>query len=367
MNGEPASPSIVSAFWCPSCGGEVGSNLLICPGCHWLVHSDRLKELAGSAEAAERQGDPSGALAFWQEAMTLLPPESRQHATIAGRISRLNRQVESRPVSRTAAAPKSQPRPGGPATGSRWSGGVVSGVIGTVAVAVWKFKVLAVLLLSKGKLLLLGLTKASTFWSMLAAFSVYWTVFGGWFALGLVLSIYIHEMGHVAALMRYGVKASAPLFLPGIGAVIRLKQGFIDPRQDARVGLAGPIWGLFAAVACAGIYALSHQPIWAALAQVGALINLFNLIPIWQLDGGRAFRSLTRPQRWLAVAAIATAWALAQEEGLSLLLLVLMVVGAARTVVERPAQEPDPGILMQYIGLVATLTALSSLPVPKLA
>ena len=75
---------------------------------------------------------------------------------------------------------------------------------------------------------------------------------------------------------------------------------------------------------------------------MGALINLFNLIPIWQLDGGRAFRSLTRPQRWLAVAAIATAWALAQEEGLSLLLLVLMVVGAARTVVERPAQEPDP-------------------------
>ena len=69
MNGEPASPSIVSAFWCPSCGGEVGSNLLICPGCHWLVHSDRLKELAGSAEAAERQGDPSGALAFWQEAI----------------------------------------------------------------------------------------------------------------------------------------------------------------------------------------------------------------------------------------------------------------------------------------------------------
>ena len=126
---------------------------------------------------------------------------------------------------------------------------MVSGVLGTVAVAVWKFKVLAVLLLSKGKLLLLGLTKASTFWSMLAAFSVYWTVFGGWFALGLVLSIYIHEMGHVAALMRYGVKASAPLFLPGIGAVIRLKQGFIDPRQDARVGLAGPIWGLFAAVA----------------------------------------------------------------------------------------------------------------------
>ena len=104
---------------------------------------------------------------------------------------------------------------------------------------------------------------------MLAAFGVYWTVFGGWFALGLVLSIYIHEMGHVATLMRYGVRASAPLFLPGLGAVIRLNQAFTDPRQDARVGLAGPIWGTGAAMACVALYAGSHQPIWAALARVG--------------------------------------------------------------------------------------------------
>ena len=204
---------------------------------------------------------------------------------------------------------------------------MISGAIGTLALAIWKFKFLAAILITKGKFLLLGLTKASTFWSMLAAFGVYWTVFGAWFALGFVLSIYIHEMGHVAALMRYGVKASAPLFLPGIGAVIRLKQGFIDPRQDARVGLAGPIWGLGAAAACAAVYAVSQRPIWAALASVGAFINLFNLLPIWQLDGGRAFRSLTRPHRWLAVAAVATAWAIAQDERLSMLLLVIMIVG----------------------------------------
>ena len=65
---------------------------------------------------------------------------------------------------------------------------------------------------------------------MMAAFGVYWTVFGGWFALGFVLSIYIHEMGHVAALLRYGVPATAPLFIPGVGAVIRLRQSFINPR-----------------------------------------------------------------------------------------------------------------------------------------
>jgi Zn-dependent protease len=95
------------------------------------------------------------------------------------------------------------------------------------------------------------------------------------------------------------------------------------------------------------VYALSHRPIWAALASVGALINLFNLLPIWQLDGGRAFRSLTRPHRWLAVAAIATAWAVIPDERLNMLLLALMVVGAVRTTVEKPADESDPRILIQ--------------------
>jgi Zn-dependent protease len=353
----------VMAHPCPACGSEVAPNLLSCPSCHRLVHADRLKGLAGTAEAAERAGELSAALASWREALTLLPQESRQHAVIADRIARLGRQVEAGGA-QMAPAPSSQAGagPSDPHTGSRWSGGVMSGVIGTLALAVWKFKFLAIFLLTKAKFLLLGLTKASTFFSMLAAFGVYWTVFGGWFALGFVLSIYIHEMGHVSRLLRYGVPASAPLFLPGLGAVIRLRQEFTDPRQDARVGLAGPLWGLGAAAACAAVYAVSQQPIWAALARVGAWINLFNLMPIWQLDGGRAFRSLTRSQRWLAVAAIATAWAVT-EEGL---LVLLMVVGAMRTALDQPAREADSEALFQYVALVAALSALTRLPVPGL-
>src|SRR5206468_952877 len=69
------------------------------------------------------------------------------------------------------------------------------------------------------------------------------------FALGLVASIYVHEMGHVAALLKYGVRASAPMFIPGLGAVIRMKQALGDPQQEARVGLAGPAWGVGAALA----------------------------------------------------------------------------------------------------------------------
>jgi Zn-dependent protease len=334
--------------------------LLSCPSCHRLVHSQRLKTLAEEAEALEQGGDPSAALASWREALTLLPQESRQFAVIAQRIAALGRQVESMPDPSAPARPASTSElPDGQGHASPgWSKGAATGVAGTLALAVWKFKFLAFMVLSKAKLLVLGLTKASTFLSMFAMVGVYWSAFGFWFALGLVLSIYVHEMGHVAALARYGVPASAPLFIPGLGAIIRLKQDFTDPRQDARVGLAGPIWGLAAALFCALAFALTQDKIWAALAQFGAFINLFNLLPIWQLDGGRAFRSLNRPERWLAATALATVWAVT-EDGF---VLLLMLVAAARAFFDRPADRSDRGALVQYIALVAALSLLTYSP-----
>src|SRR5437870_5020636 len=89
---------------------------------------------------------------------------------------------------------------------------------------------------------------------MLLSAGLYWTIWGWKFAFGLVLSIYIHEMGHVQALQRYGIKATAPMFIPGFGAVIRLKQHPADAREDARVGLAGPLRGLRAALAAYAVY-----------------------------------------------------------------------------------------------------------------
>jgi Zn-dependent protease len=106
------------------------------------------------------------------------------------------------------------------------------------------------------------------------------------------------------------------------------------------------------------VFAGTRKPIWAALAQFGAIINLFNLIPIWQLDGGRVFRSLNRPQRWLAVTALATAWAVTEAR----LLAFLMIVGAVRTLLDRPCDRPDRSALVQYIGLVASLSLMAYSP-----
>ena len=77
------------------------------------------------------------------------------------------------------------------------------------------------------------------------------------------------------------------LFIPGLGALIRLQQQIVNPREDADIGLAGPIYGLGAAAVSLGLWYCTEQPIFAAIAGVGAWINLFNLLPLGSLDGGR--------------------------------------------------------------------------------
>ncbi|HWZ58498.1 MAG TPA: site-2 protease family protein [Gemmatimonadaceae bacterium] len=206
------------------CGTELAATLVSCPACGALVHAETLKTLAADAEAAEQAGNKQVALTKWRAALELLPPTSEQHAVIVGRVDALSRGGS------TTAAPG---KPAGSPLKRAWAA-VLSG---------------ALLVLSKAKLLLLGLTKLGTISSMLLFLGVYWSLWGWQFALGFVVCIYIHEMGHVAALGRYGIAASPPMFIPGLGALVRLKQSPANVHEDARVGLAGPIWGLAAALA----------------------------------------------------------------------------------------------------------------------
>ena len=344
--------TLPDAIACPGCGTEVPSRFLVCPRCQRLVHADALKGLASRAEAAEQGGDLADALAAWRSALELLPPGSKQQTAIAARIGELGRKVGKSP---TPTAPGSPSHSG-------WGGGARAGAagVGALGLALWKFKFVALLLLGKGKLLLLGLTKASTLFSMLLALGVYWSIWGWPFALGFVLMIYIHEMGHVAALSRYGIKADAPMFIPGLGALVRLRQALVNPHEDAAVGLAGPIWGLGSVLACGAAYLATGWAILAAIAQTAAAINLFNLLPIGSLDGGRAFRALSRSQRWLATLTCSAMWAATESE----IAAILMVVGAYRALVGKPADEPDTTATASYVGLVVALAFLSKIPVP---
>jgi Zn-dependent protease len=167
-------------------------------------------------------------------------------------------------------------------------------------------------------------------------------------------------MGHVAAMRRYGLQATAPMFIPGFGAFIRMQQHPATAQEESRIGLAGPIWGLGAAAGCFLVYITTEQPFWAALTHTGALINLFNLMPIWGLDGDRGFKSLNRNERWLATAAAAI-MLLATGEGLLVLIGILAAVQAFR---EAPNPEGDRTALIQFAGLLVALALLMKMPVP---
>ena len=292
-----------------------------------LDQQQEFDALVQHAKLAGQARDWQGARQAWVKALELLPPDSEQYRLTKSRIENIDLQLSNKNV---------------------WAKRLGKlGPIGT-------FLVVA---LSKGKLLLLGLTKLSTFASMLAFFAVYWSLFGWRFALGFVMSIYIHEMGHVMALRRYNIAASAPMFIPFFGAFVRMKQYPGNVGEDARVGLAGPIWGLGSAVVAWLAAITTRLPVWYAIAHTAAWLNLFNLLPIWQLDGGRGFRALTRLQRGIAAGVAIAMWALTHQT-----ILLLIALGAGYRLFSRdyPAED-DTIVLTQYVGLIVLLSLLMTM------
>src|SRR3954466_3237131 len=130
----------------------------------------------------------------------------------------------------------------------------------------------------KGLLLLLPKVKIlSTSATMLVSVAAYSLIWGWQFALGFVLLLLVHEMGHVIQLRREGVPASAPLFIPFLGAFVGMKKMPEDAAAEARVGLAGPVLGSIACLVPLGIYEAGGSELFRALAFTGFFLNLFNL------------------------------------------------------------------------------------------
>jgi Zn-dependent protease len=157
--------------------------------------------------------------------------------------------------------------------------------LAALGVLLFKFKGLALLLL-KVKFLGTALT-------MLLSIGVYALLFPIWFAVGIVVLIWVHEMGHVLQLRREGIPASAPMFIPLLGAFVAMKQMPKDALAEARVGLAGPVLGMLGGFATLGLYAATREPVFLGLAYFNSIINLFNLAPLLPLDGGRAVGAMS--------------------------------------------------------------------------
>ena len=364
---------------CASCRASILEGALVCPYCLSLVHRERLETLAGLATKAEQNRNLADALARYQQMRLLLPPDTTQARHVAAKIQELISSAGFGEAASLAA-------PVEPTIGFDLAGIAKKGLAtaGAGLFLAWKFKFVLLGVLSKGKLLLLGLTKFSTVASMFAFLGVYWNLYGFAFALGLVLLIYVHEMGHVWAAKRLGIPVTAPMFIPGFGAFIGLRTRLANPTEEAYLGLAGPIWGVAGSLVCLGLWALFSHPlllvvasfsamiyvhemghVWAAkrlgipvtapmfipgfgafiglrtrlanpteeaylglagpiwgvagslvclglwalfshplllvVASFSAMINLFNLVPVWQLDGAHAFKAFSVRQRWVAL------------------------------------------------------------------
>jgi len=178
------------------------------------------------------------------------------------------------------------------------------------------------LLLVKFGGLLLKLKVLTTAGSMLVSIAAYAWIWGWRFAVGFVLLIFVHELGHVLELRRQGVPASAPLFIPFLGAVVGMKQLPDDAWKEARVALAGPILGSIGAAVVWIAAEATGSEFLLALAFVGFFLNLFNLIPIVPLDGGRAAAAL-HPAIWLGGLVLMVGLAVYRPNPILILIVVL--------------------------------------------
>ena len=183
------------------------------------------------------------------------------------------------------------------------------------------------LLVKYGKFALLFAGKAkflTTSGSMLVSVAAYSLIWGWTFALGFVLLLLVHEMGHVIQLRREGVEASAPMFIPFLGAVVAAKSLGDDAAAEARVGLAGPVLGTLGAVAVFAAGESLDSEFLRALAFTGFFLNLFNLIPLTPLDGGRAMAAMS-PWMWFVGLFLAVGFAFAFPNPIIILIVIVGV------------------------------------------
>lgn len=186
-------------------------------------------------------------------------------------------------------------------------------------------------------------------WSALSIVLSIWVYaqFYGWpFAAGFVALIFVHEMGHYLAARDQKLNAGLPMFIPFIGAYINLKDTPVDAETEAYIAYAGPLLGTLGALVCYAQGIHSGEPFWLALALAGFTLNLFNLIPLSPLDGGRITAVLS-PRVWfLGVPMLLGLWMILPSP-----LLILVALLAAPQLLAAWRYDPTAPENAAYYGV----------------
>lgn len=220
-----------------------------------------------------------------------------------------------------------------------------------------------VALLAAGKLGKVALTGGT----MLLSVFTYALVYGWRYAAGFVALLFVHEMGHFVAARQRGLDVGAPTFVPFVGAWIQLKEQPIDAETEAYVGIAGPMLGSAAAFVCYLLARESGSGLLLALAYAGFVINLFNLIPVTPLDGGRIV-SVISPRIWLLGIPMLVGVFLWNHSPLLLLIAAVAIPQAWKALQDRDAMasayyraaaKVRHQYAFQYLALVALLAVMA--------
>ena len=174
--------------------------------------------------------------------------------------------------------------------------------------------------------------------TLLLSFGLYALWQGPWFAAGLVLMILVHEMGHVIEIRRQGMTATAPIFIPFMGAAIFQRSHPTDALSQAKIGIAGPLLGTVGAVVAYALYgATGFVPLLLA-AYLGFWINLFNLIPAGMFDGGWILAPVSK---WFQLVGLTLLGALIFFAGLNPIILVFIIFSIP-TIISRFRHADSP-------------------------
>ena len=201
------------------------------------------------------------------------------------------------------------------------------------------------------------LFKFKTVLSMLFSIWLYSYRWGWPFAIGFVLLIFVHEMGHVIAAKWLGIPVSAPLFIPFVGAAIAMKNNPRDAWSEALMAYGGPLAGGAGALAVWGVALQQQSPFLMALASTGFGLNLFNLIPVPPLDGGRICAAIS-PWFWIiGLALLGTALFFLHLGTMAVVIIVLVVYLALPRLRQVFFQRNSPAMQAYYgTGLSNRLT-----------
>ncbi|HXC79650.1 MAG TPA: site-2 protease family protein [Candidatus Acidoferrum sp.] len=218
----------------------------------------------------------------------------------------------------TSDIPPDSPYHASPNPPVRRNRGLLGGLGALVVAALAYGKYVFLILLKVPALLTVGTALVSV-----AAYSLIPGI-GPWVAVGLVVMIFVHEMGHVVEIRRQGMHATAPIFIPFLGAAIFQRSHAQSPMRQAQIGIAGPIAGTVGATVALVLYNETQWPVLLLWAYYGFLINLFNMIPFGMLDGGWI---LAPTSKWVQVAGL-VALAYGWFAGLiSPLIIIILVIG----------------------------------------